>query len=187
MTKENFLEFLRFVKHCKSANEKPVLLLLDNHESHLSVEGIQFAKDHGVHLLSFPPHCSHRLQPLDYTIYFPLKRCYNAECDAWCNSHPGRPMQALDIPAVCAKAFKLAMTSANIQSAFEVTGIYPFNRHRISDDEFLPSAVTYRVQPDAAAEQTAETTEPSSSVSVTMNAEQTESSRPSENSAAQGN
>ena len=96
-------------------------------------------------------------------------------------------MQALDIPAVCAKAFKLAMTSANIQSAFEVTGIYPFNRHRISDDEFLPSAVTYRVQPDAAAEQTAETTEPSSSVSVTMNAEQTESSRPSENSAAQGN
>jgi len=185
MTKENFLVFLRhFVKHCKSTIEKPVLLLLDNHESHLSVDGIQFAKDHGVHLLSFPPHCSHRLQPLDCSVYFPLKRYYNVECDAWCNSHPRRPMQALDIPAVCAKAFKLAMTPANIQSGFEVTGIYPFNRHRISDDEFLPSAVTDRVQPDAAAEQTAE---PSSSVSVTMDSEQPEPSRPSEDSATQGN
>jgi len=26
----------------------------DNHESHMSVDGIQFAKDDGIHLLSFP-------------------------------------------------------------------------------------------------------------------------------------
>ena len=26
-------------------------------------------------------------------------------CDSWCNSHPGRPMQPLDIPGVCAMAF----------------------------------------------------------------------------------
>jgi len=57
-----------FVKNYKSTIEKPVLLLLDNHESHLSVEGIQFAKDHGVHLLSFPPQCLHRLQPLNCTV-----------------------------------------------------------------------------------------------------------------------
>ena len=56
-------------------------------------------------------------------------------------------MQALDIPVVCAKAFKLAMTPANIQSGFEVTGIYPFNRSRISDEEFLPSFVTDRPEP----------------------------------------
>jgi len=127
------------VKYSHSTTDKPVLLLLDNHESHLSVDGIQFAKDNGIHLLSFPPHCSHRLQPLDCTVYFPLKKC-----DSWCNSHPGRPMQPLDIPGVCAMAFKLAMTPANIQSGFEVTGIFPFNRSRIQDDEFLPSAVTDR-------------------------------------------
>lgn len=148
MTKENFLVFLQhFVKHAKPSIIQPVLLLLDNHESHISVEGIQFAKDNGVHLLSFPPHCSHRLQPLDCTVYFPLKRYFDAQSDIWCNAHPGRPMQALDIPAVCAPAFKLAMTPANIQSGFEVTGIYPFNRHRIPDDAFLPSSVTDRPDP----------------------------------------
>jgi len=128
MPQENFLIFLKhFAKHSQSSIDHPVLLLLDNHESHLSVDGIQFAKDNGIHLLSFPPHCSHRLQPLDCTVYFSLKRYYNAECDSWCNSHPGRPMQPLDIPVVCATAFKLAMTSGNIQSGFEVTGIYPYN------------------------------------------------------------
>ena len=150
MTQENFLIFLKhFVKHSHSATDHPVLLLLDNHESHLSVDGIQFAKDNSIHLLSFPPHCSHRLQPLDCTVYFPLKRYYNAQCDSWCNSHPGRPMQPLDIPGVCAMAFKSAMTPGNIQSGFEVIGIYPLNRSRIQDDEFLPSSVTYRLIPDA--------------------------------------
>jgi len=150
MTQDNFLIFLKhFVKHSHSATDHPVLLLLDNHESHLSVDGIQFAKDNSIHLLSFPPHCSHRLQPLDCTVYFPLKRYYNAQCDSWCNSHPGRPMQPLDIPGVCAMAFKSAMTPGNIQSGFEVTGIYPLNRSRIQDDEFLPSSVTDRPIPDA--------------------------------------
>jgi hypothetical protein len=170
MTKENFLVFLQhFVKHAKPSMTQPVILLLDNHESHISVENIQFAKDHGVHLLSFPTHCSHRLQPLDCSVYFPLKRYYNAQCDIWCNDHPGRPMQALDIPTVCAQAFKLAMTPANIQSGFEVTGIYPFNRNRISDDAFLPSSVTDRPDPSnrPIAEPTSLTEGESSSVPTT--------------------
>jgi len=58
-------------------------------------------------------------------------------------------MQPLDIPGVCAMAFKSAMTPGNIQSGFEVIGIYPLNRSRIQDDEFLPSSVTYRPIPDA--------------------------------------
>jgi len=57
-------------------------------------------------------------------------------------------MQPLDIPGVCAVAFKSAMTPTNIQSGFDVTGIYPLNRSRIQDDEFLPSSVTDRPIPD---------------------------------------
>ena len=177
MTKENFFIFLQhFGKHSNSSIEHPVLLLLDNHESHISVECIQFAKDNGIHLLSFPPHCSHKLQPLDRTVYYPLKRFYNSECDAWCNSHPGRPMQALDIPGVCSRAFKLAMTPANIQSGFEVSGIYPFNRNRIAGDEFLPSVVTDRPEPVSSSDVTEVAAEPSTSTSTS---EPSEVSQPS--------
>jgi len=56
-------------------------------------------------------------------------------------------MQALDIPSVSAPAFKMAMTPSNIQAGFDVTGINPYNRNRIPDEEFLPSSVTDRPDP----------------------------------------
>lgn len=111
MTQENFLNFLKYVvKHSKSTEYQPVMLLLDNHESHLSFDCIQFPKDNEIYLLSFLPQCSNRLPPLDCSVYFPLERFYNALCDAWCNSHPDHPIEALDILAICSIAFTLAMT-----------------------------------------------------------------------------
>ena len=58
MTQENFIIFLEhFALHSQSSADHHVLQLLDNHESHISVDAIQFAKDSGIHMLSFPPHC----------------------------------------------------------------------------------------------------------------------------------
>jgi len=160
MTQENFLIFLKhFVVHSKSSIMQPVLLLLDNHESHVSIDCIQYAKDNGIHMLSFPPHCSHKLQPLDRSVYFPLKRFFNCQCDAWCSSHPGRTMQVLDIPSLCASAFPLAMTPVNIQAGFRVSGIYPLNRNVFTDDEFLPSVVTDRPDPSVIVSPTIQSTE----------------------------
>ena len=59
MTRENFSTFLEhFVKFTKPTEDSPVLLLLDNHQSHISLEAIQFCRQHHVTMLSFPPHCS---------------------------------------------------------------------------------------------------------------------------------
>uniref|UniRef100_A0A4W5LHY5 HTH CENPB-type domain-containing protein n=1 Tax=Hucho hucho TaxID=62062 RepID=A0A4W5LHY5_9TELE len=42
----HFVDFLKhFVEHTKCSKEKPCLLLLDNHESHLSIDGLSYAKD----------------------------------------------------------------------------------------------------------------------------------------------
>ena len=66
MTTELFLECLRhFVKHVRCSKTERALLLLNNHESHVSIEATDFCRDNGIILLTFPPHCSHRLQPLD--------------------------------------------------------------------------------------------------------------------------
>ena len=74
MTEEHFLNFLKhFVEHVRCTHEKSCLLLLDNHESHKCIKGLDFAKENGIVMLSFPPHCTHRLQPLDRSIYGPFK------------------------------------------------------------------------------------------------------------------
>lgn len=45
---ELFVKFLlHFIKHASASIENPVILLLDNHESHISVAAIRLAKDNG--------------------------------------------------------------------------------------------------------------------------------------------
>lgn len=74
MTEENVVVYLEhFVKYLKCSKEKKVLLILDNHEPHISLAAkIDFARSKGIVMLTFPPHCSHRLQPLDVSVYAPF-------------------------------------------------------------------------------------------------------------------
>ncbi|XP_041634749.1 uncharacterized protein zgc:113274 [Cheilinus undulatus] len=140
MKEEHFVQFLKhFVSHTRCSREKPSLLLLDNHSSHLSVAGLKFAKENGVVLLSFPPHCSHRLQPLDVSVYGPLTREVNAVSTAWTLNNPGKTMTIWDIPKVVATAFPLAVNPGNIQAGFQASGIYPFNRELFLETAFSPA------------------------------------------------
>ncbi|KAB0801258.1 hypothetical protein PPYR_05612 [Photinus pyralis] len=66
MTVENFLLYLEhFKKYVKCSIENKVLLILDNHSTHISPQGLKFCKNNGIVLLTLPPHTSHRIQPLD--------------------------------------------------------------------------------------------------------------------------
>lgn len=105
-TKEpHFVDFLRhFVAHAKCSKQKPCLLLLDNHSSHLSIDGLNFAKANSFIMLSFPLHCSHKLQPLDRSVYGLLKRHVNSVSDSWMRNNPGKTLTIYDIPGIVAIA-----------------------------------------------------------------------------------
>ena len=149
MKEDNFRKFAKhFVKYAKPSKENPVLLLLDNHDSHLSIEVLNYFKENGVIILSFPPHCSHKLQPLDRTVYGPLKKYYNQASDNWLASHPGKTITIYDIPELVKISLPLAATIDNIQSGFRVTGISPFNDNIFPESEFSGSYVTNRPAPD---------------------------------------
>ncbi|XP_053960488.1 uncharacterized protein LOC128864756 [Anastrepha ludens] len=83
MTSIEYLKFmLHFIKHANASKNSPTLLLLDNHVSHLSVEAIDLAIAHGITIVSFPPHCSHRMQPLDVSVFGPFKAMFHNQCQA---------------------------------------------------------------------------------------------------------
>ncbi|XP_047132556.2 uncharacterized protein LOC124811253 [Hydra vulgaris] len=90
MKEENFVKYLKhFVGNTKFTKEKPCLLLLDNHETYLSIEGLDLAKNNGIVMLTFPPHCTHKLQPLDKTVYGPLKNYINTAMTSLLVMNPG--------------------------------------------------------------------------------------------------
>lgn len=153
MTQEVFLQWLEhFSKHTKCSLEHPVLLLMDNHTSHVSIAAIESAKKKGIVLLTFPPHCSHKLQPLDRTVYGPLKRYYNDSCTRWMMNYPARTISIKEISALLGDSFHKAFTPSNITSAFRVSGIFPYNPDIFHDDEFLSSEVTNRPAPETLVE-----------------------------------
>ena len=150
MTCENFMMYMEhFVQYAKPSAEHPVLLIIDNHKSHISIEVINFAKDHHIALLSFPPHCSHEMQPLDKSVYGPFKTFVNQACDRWMREkeNAGKSMSIHNIPSVVSYAFPKAMTPTNITAGFRATGIYPYDRNIFPPEKFLPASTTDRPLP----------------------------------------
>jgi len=65
-----FVEWMKhFISYARPQAQNPFLLILDNHESHLLIDAIQLAKDNHIVMLTLLPHTSHKLQPLDKTVF----------------------------------------------------------------------------------------------------------------------
>ncbi|XP_022195280.2 uncharacterized protein LOC111052802 [Nilaparvata lugens] len=141
--------FEHFVKHTKPTIESPVILLLDNHESHVSVRAITLAKKVGVHMVTFYPHTSHKMQPLDCTVFGPFKTYYHKAITDWMTSpgNQGKPLTIYDVAEIAGKVYSKAFTPSNIIEGFKVTGIFPLDQDIFKDHEFLPANVTDRPAP----------------------------------------
>lgn len=148
MNAELFVEVMNhFIKHTSSSKENQALLILDNHESHLSIEALNMAKSSGVTILTVPPHTTARLQPLDVGLNGPFKTFYNAAVDSWMLRNAGHAFTIYQIAECVGQAYLKAMTPVNIISAFKKCGIFPFDESVFTEEDFLPSAVTDRPDP----------------------------------------
>jgi hypothetical protein len=74
------------------------------------VNALNIAKENYVHFLSLPAHFSHRLQPLDVSVYGPMKKNVSSASASWMLNNPGKTMAIYDIPGILNKAFPLAST-----------------------------------------------------------------------------
>lgn len=145
MTASLFLPTLQhLVKFTKCTKEDPILLLLDNHESHCSLEAIIYAKKSGIVMVTFPPHCTHRLQPLDVSVMGPFKAKYKVAQNDWMLSHPGKTITIHNVAELAGRAFENSFTPKNIVAGFRTTGTFPLNRNAFSDEDFISASVTDR-------------------------------------------
>lgn len=145
MTAELFPEVLKhIVVHTNCSSEHKILLLIDNHESHLSVEAIRFCKANGIVLLSFPPHTTHRMQPLDVGIFGPFKTYIATAFNDWMLAHPGQAISIRNISSLSSKPYENAFSMRNIKQSFHKTGLWPPNQLIFTDADFIASTVTDR-------------------------------------------
>ncbi|XP_047139062.1 uncharacterized protein LOC124814980 [Hydra vulgaris] len=142
---KNFMQNL--IRHVRPSNECKILLILDNHSSQLHFETLNLAKEDGIVMLSFPSQYSHKLQPLDVSVFGPFKKYLSVAQDAWLRNNPGKAITIYDTPKIVSDSLPLAITCTNITKGFQKTGVYPYSANIFADDDFLPSFVTDRIEP----------------------------------------
>jgi len=145
MTSEAFVKYLQHVvTHTRPSRDDPILMILDNHASHIGLQAVEFCRDNGIMMVSIPPHCSHRLQPLDISFFAALKTYYSRACDAWMAHHPGQAITEYHVASLVNGAYQKAANVATAVNGFRASGIYPFDRDVFSEADFSGALTTER-------------------------------------------
>ena len=121
MQTELFVDWFKHVlSHTSPSKENPVLLILDGHKTHtLNLEVINLARANHVTLLCLPPHCSHRLQPLDVGFMKPVMTFYTQEVEKWMRSHPGRVVTMFQVGGTVWQCLHASSYSPNCCKLFQ--------------------------------------------------------------------
>lgn len=86
MTAESFYEYVTnhfYPWLLKNDIEFPVILYVDGHSSHLTLPLCNFCRDKKIELIALYPNATHILQPLDVSVFHPLKVAWKSAVDKW--------------------------------------------------------------------------------------------------------
>lgn len=114
-----------------------VILILDGHASHTSYSVVDLCDSLDIELVLLPPHTSHALQPLDVSLFKPLKSYYHQQATSWQHAHPNQGITKVAFGGIFKQAWNQAATVGNAIKGFEKTGIFPLNANAIPDHKFV--------------------------------------------------
>ncbi|XP_060560718.1 uncharacterized protein LOC132720575 [Ruditapes philippinarum] len=137
MDTELFLQWFvkAFVPNC--GKERPVILLMDNHESHISLPLVEAARKENVVLVGLPSHTTHYLQPLDVKVIGPLKDKVSRLASSVSFSRPGCSIGKSRLPVLLSYAIDQTAPST-VKDAFRLAGIMPVNPDAIDTSQLVP-------------------------------------------------
>jgi hypothetical protein len=117
-----------FHPHTKDkAGNRRRLLIVDGHSSHVNLKFIDWADRHRIIIMILPPHSTHRLQPLDVSMFQPLATEYSKQISKLMSDSFGLVSLTKQMFWPMFKAsWEASFSKKNITSAFAKTGIFPY-------------------------------------------------------------
>jgi 4-hydroxybenzoate polyprenyltransferase len=110
------------------------LLVLDEHSSHVTTRFMYLAWINRVQLLYLPAHTSHKTQPLDRSVFSPLKNYFRQNTKSMVHFTASAPINKRRFLYCYRDASETGMSARNIVSGFRETGIWPLNPSKVLDD-----------------------------------------------------
>lgn len=115
----------------------PVILYLDGHKSHLSLELSEFCTEKKIILYCLPPNATHILQPCDVSIFKPLKSYWKDVIKAH-NLISKSPITKNNFGNIFKDAFD-KVKPESIINGFKACGMFPFNPDAVDYTKCIPN------------------------------------------------
>jgi hypothetical protein len=123
------------------------LLIIDGHGSHVNMKFLTWCAEHHILVAVYPPHSTHRLQPLDVCMFSPLAIAYSQELDAFLHRSQGlSSISKRDFFGLFWNAYDRSFTADNIASGWSKTGLYPLNPEAVMQLFKKPLASTEMIR-----------------------------------------
>ena len=136
---ELFLEWIRRIFLKFAVPQRPLLLIIDVHKTHLTLDCIDICRTNNIILFCLPPHSTHALQPLDISVFKSLKTHFATTLRAVCFSKKDFVVSKRDFARVFKDPCEKAFLMSNIKSGFRKAGLYPYDPEAISKEKLTPS------------------------------------------------
>lgn len=103
------------------------LLIVDGHGSHETDDFMYTCYENDIFLLFLPPHASHVLQPLDLSVFSPVKKAYRKELSNHVEADDSTPIGKITFLKCYIKAREAGITISNIKGGWKASGLWPVN------------------------------------------------------------
>jgi hypothetical protein len=124
-----------FDKHTKkkaSNGREWRLLLVDGHGSHINMNFLDWCEKHRILVAVYLPHTTHRLQPLDVSLFAPMATFYSQSLEQFTQATSSiSGLGKRDFFKLFWPAYINAFTPLNIASRWRKTGLFPFDLDQV--------------------------------------------------------
>ncbi|CAF1521924.1 unnamed protein product, partial [Adineta steineri] len=127
-----------FVEQTKDIS-RPLLLIVDGHGSHFSVDTLQLAIQKQIIIVCLPPNATHLLQPLDLVFFHPLKIEWKNILKGEYTKTKFKNIGKSKFPQLLNKLFetKAIKNKNNIIQSFKRAGIFPLDPSSVNVSRIL--------------------------------------------------
>ena len=117
---------------------RPVVLLVDSHESHIDLE---LARKNGIHIYALLKNATHLVQPADVGLFGAMKQTWYKNARRHSQSNPNTDINKKNFCSVFRATWDDVMRPSLLVDAFRTSGIFPLDRAQITDAKVKPSLV----------------------------------------------
>ena len=121
--------------------QRPVVLLVDSHESHIDLGTFELAKKNNIHIFALLKNATHLVQPADVGLFGAMKQTWYKHVRIYNQQNPNTDITKKNFCSIFKSTWEEVMRPSILVDAFRKSGIFPLDRSKITDDQVKPSLV----------------------------------------------